>query len=345
VKISPSRADAFSANPEAGIRAILVYGPDLGLVRERAERLCRSVLAELNDPFRMTHLSAASLRDEPSRLADEAAQIALVGGRRVIRLRDAGDGIVEALRTLLDDSRGDALVVAEAGDLPARSKLRLLFEDADNAASLPCYADSEETIAHVVRETLHQAGLSVTGDALDYLTEQLGADRLVTRSELEKLVLFVGRNHAQVRLEDAEACIGDSAAHSLDDGVFAAAEGDAAAVERALGRAFAAGESPVSALRAAQRHFQRLHLAAGQIARGQPDEHVVDGLKPKLFWKMRSRFLLQLKLWSASRLGLALERLTATEIACKSTGTSDQAVAVRCFLELAFAAARRRRSA
>lgn len=345
MKITGNRIESFVSNPDPAARAVLVYGPDAGLVRERAERLCRTVLEDLGDPFRVAELNADQLRDDPARLADEAAQIAMTGGRRVVRLREATDGIAAAFAAFLEAPTGDALIVVEAGDLPARSKLRALFENVDNAASIACYPDTEGAITGVVRETLHHAGLWIAPDALDCLVSQLGGDRLLTRRELEKLVLYMGPGKGQVRLEDVEACVGDVAAHSIDDAILAAADGDARTVEGALARAFAEGESPVGAVRAAQRYFQRLHVAAGQVAAGEPAERAVDNLKPKLFWKIRPRFLRQLQYWSTARVAQALERLTAAEIACKSTGLPAEAMAVRCLLELAGAAERQRRRA
>lgn len=343
MKIAQPRADAFAAKPDPAVRAVLVYGPDAGLVRERSDRLCRTVVENPSDPFRVAELYPAHLRDDPARLADEAAQISMTGGRRVVRLREAGDALAGALEAFLDAPVGDALVVVEAGDLGARSKLRALFEASNNAAAVACYVDSDETLEGVARETLRQAGLTIAPDALDYLTASLGGDRLVTRGELEKLVLYMGAGAAEVRLADVEAAIGDSAAHALDDAVLAAADGDAPALERALAHAFASGETPVGAIRAAQRYFQRLHLAAGQVALGEPADRVVDNLRPKVFWKVRSRFLSQLRSWPAPRVAQALERLTAAEIACKSTGMPDEAIAGRCLLELAGAAARKQR--
>src|SRR5262245_42512192 len=76
---------AKAADPK--LRAILVHGPDEGLVRERGEALARAVCPDLRDPFRVADLGAQTLADDPARLADEAAAIAMTGGRRVVRVR------------------------------------------------------------------------------------------------------------------------------------------------------------------------------------------------------------------------------------------------------------------
>lgn len=343
MKIQPARIEGFVTRPDERVRAALIYGPDVGLVRERADRLCGTVVHDLRDPFRVVELSSAALRDDPARLADEAAQIAMIGGRRVVRIREATDAITGVVTSFLDAPVGDALIVIEAGDLPARSKLRGLFEAAETGAAIPCYIDSEDSIAGVAREVFGAAGLKINPDALDDLTARLGSDRQLTRRELEKICLYMGQSGAEVGVADVEACIGDGAAHSIEDALVAAADGEPALVDRALARCFAEGESAVGVVRAAQRYFQRLHFVAAEVARGTPAERAVDSLRPKLFWKVRPRFLRQLTFWKAERAAQALERLTQAEIVCKSTGLPDQAIVTRCLLEFAGAAGRARR--
>src|SRR5712691_8070383 len=117
MKLAGGRVEAFLRRPDPDIRAVLLYGPDAGLVRERAEAVARTVCPDLRDPFRVADLAASVLAADPARLADEAAQISLTGGRRVIRVREAGDALAPLFARFLADAVGDTLVVAEAGDL------------------------------------------------------------------------------------------------------------------------------------------------------------------------------------------------------------------------------------
>src|ERR1700749_2121870 len=115
--IKSHEADRYTAKPPKDLAIALVYGPDAGLVQERAEKLLKSVVADLNDPFNVADLSEAALTADPARLADEAAAISMVGGRRVVRVRGAGNALTELFEGFLEDPAGDALVVVEAGDL------------------------------------------------------------------------------------------------------------------------------------------------------------------------------------------------------------------------------------
>ena len=255
MKLAPARVEGFLRRPDPEIRAVLLYGPDAGLARERADSLARTICADLHDPFRVADLAAAAVIADPARLTDEAAQIGLFGGRRVVRVRDAGDASAPVFTRFLADPVGDTLVIAEAGDLPGRSALRRVFDDAPNAAAIGCYPDSARDLALVIREAFAAHRVAASRDATDFLVEHLGDDRLVTRSELEKLTLYAG-DGGTIDIDDARAVIADSAALSMNDALLAAAEGNAAALDRALARVFQEGESPVTVIRALLRHLQ-----------------------------------------------------------------------------------------
>jgi DNA polymerase III subunit delta len=255
-------------------------------------------------------------------------------------VRDAGDGATQLLSSFLGNPKGDALVVVEGGELGPRSSLRKLFEDSANAAALPCYADEAGNLATVIQEELKAAGLIPEPDAMAFLVDHLGGDRRLTRAELGKLALYMG-GPGRLRLEDAAACIGDTAALGLDDLSLAVADGDHAGAQRVLDRLLGEGNSPVTVLRAMVRHFQRLHLAAGHVAQGKSVDQAMAALKPPVIFKAAERFRRQLSRWPADRLGKALDVLVDAEIDCKSTGMPAAEITSRALMMIARAAARR----
>ncbi len=340
MKISSARATGFLRGLPPEIVGVLLYGPDQGLVSERGEALVRSVAGTAADPFRVVELTTAAIRADPARLADEVGALALGGGRRVVWIRDAGDTLVPALDDILATSAGPALVVAEAAELSPRSALRRLFEGTASAAAVACYADEGHGLHEVIRTTLSDHGLDVSADAMRYLAGNLGADRMVTRRELEKLVLYMGGG-GRVTVDDAMACIGDNAASSLDAVVFAAAGGDTVGLDRALARAFDEGATAVAVLRAAARHLQRLHMAAARVAAGQTPDQAMKALKPPVFFKFIDGFRAQMRAWTVDRLGHALDRVLRAELDCKTTGLPDRAICGRALMGIAQTVSRR----
>ena len=54
MRLAASRIAAFLEHPDRAVRAVLLYGPDAGLICERADTLARTVCPDLKDPFRIS---------------------------------------------------------------------------------------------------------------------------------------------------------------------------------------------------------------------------------------------------------------------------------------------------
>jgi DNA polymerase-3 subunit delta len=337
--VKGNRIEPFLKAPDAGCRAVLVYGPDQGLVRERIDRLAKTVVADLRDPFRVAELPQSRLVSDPALLADEAQAIAMTGGRRVVIIRDAADSSTPSATSFLANPAGDALVLFEGGDLGKSSSLRKLFEAKENAAILACYADEGESLTALIVTMLKENGLTAEPEALDFLSANLGGDRRLSRMELSKLILYMGCP-GKISLDDAIACVGDSAQLSMDDLALAVADGNHADAQHTLDRLLADGESPITVIRSVVRHFTRLHVVKSHISQGASTEQALGQLRPPVFFKAADRFKRQLSRWQLDRLSMALEVLLDAEIDCKTTGLPAKEITARALMRLTQAAGR-----
>ncbi|WP_144299608.1 DNA polymerase III subunit delta [Elioraea rosea] len=335
MKLDARRIPAFLADPGAA-RGVLLYGPDTGLVRERAEGLVRLAAGSLDDPFRVSEPRREQAASDPGLLAGEMAALSLMGGRRAVRLREATDSLAPAIEAALAVP-GDTLLVVEAGELPARSKLRALFERAANAAAVPCYADTGAALRQVIAQTLGESGVTADADAVAWLADNLGADRGLTRSELAKLALYAGEG-GRVTVADARLSVGDHAGLGLDDALFAATAGDVAGADRALALAFEEGANPVQIVRAALRHMQRLHLGVAEGLGALAPKEAAQRSRPPVFFRHEGAWHRALQGWTEQRAATACERLLSAELACKTTGAPDVLIASRAVLDIARAA-------
>jgi DNA polymerase-3 subunit delta len=337
MKISAGKLAGFLRRPDPSLRAVLVYGPDRGMVREHASTLLTAAGGDPADPFAHVELTAENLKRDPARLADEAASLTFSGRRRTVRLRDAGDDVAAPLEAWLESGGGGGFVVIEGGDLGKRSSLRRLVEDSPVAAAVPCYPDEPTDLGVLVRDTLAGGGLAIDDDAAARLTELLAGDRAAIRGELEKLAVYAGETKV-VTIDDVAACIGDGAAASIDAIADAACGGQPGTLLAALDRAFAEGISAVLIVRGTARHVQRLWTVAARIADGEPTDKAMTALRPPVFFKSRESFRRQVRAWTPDRLGLALDILTEAEIDCKSSATPADLMCERALLRIARAA-------
>jgi DNA polymerase III subunit delta len=347
MKLKPAEVRSFIASPPAKVAAVLIYGPDSGLVRERGEALVRKIAGSLDDPFRVSDLSATQIKDDPASLVDETFALSMAGGRRAIRARNVSDTHSSAFENLfqaLEGRKADegGFVVVEGGDLGSRSSLRLLFEEATNAAAIACYLDSPEELEALVQSSLREKKLAIDDDALSYFVERLGEDRGASRSEIDKLALY-GEGAQRITLADVVALAGSGGTVGFDDAALAAATGDAPALDRALTLLYDEGTAPVAVLRGAQRLFQRLHLAAGKVAGGMDVESSLKTLRPPVFFKEMPRWRSAIQAWAPKRIADAQEILLKAEADCKTTGLPASPIAARALLSIAAAARASRR--
>ena len=338
MKVSAREADGFVRKRPGHVVAVLVYGPDGGLVRERGRALVRGVLGDAVDPFRFLEMDAGKIADDPARIVDESASMSLTGEGRVVLVRQADESLVKAFEPILDLDRSEAFFIVEAGDLGPRSGLRKAFENAKGAAAVPCYLDDAESVTMLIRQTVKSAGLQIEPSAVDELVARLGSDRLVTRSEIEKLILFKGDGGGTISVDDVERSVGDVGAVSTDDVALATASGNAARLDDALQRACREGVAPVAIVRAVGRHLQRLMLASADYQKGTPPKTAMARLRPPVFFKQQNEFSAQLQRWSPNHLGRALQIITEAELDCKTTGLPYAALLERALIRIAAAA-------
>ena len=340
MKIEPRQAEAFLKKPDPRIRGVVIYGNDDGLVAERAVALAKSICDDLNDPFRVVDIAGEVLKHDPARLADEFGALSMMGGRRVIRVRPAGEESVAALENLVAAPAGDALIVVEGGNLTPRSGLRTLAETEACLAAMPCYMDNEAALEGLVESAARAQGLTVDADALPWIVERLGGDRGQTRSEIEKLLLYkAGDAGKTITLEDAVDILGDTAAIGIDDVIAATFDGELVALDRALDRVFSEGGHPVQLVRSLQRHADQLHIVSAHASKGGNMESAMFKARglPR-GGPVRQRFERHLRAWPLPRLSASLTVILEAEMECKRTGLPDEAIARRLCLRLAQAA-------
>jgi DNA polymerase-3 subunit delta len=333
-EVKGASVDRTLSHPPKDLVAALIFGPDQGLVRERAETLIKSVVPNLKDPFQIADLDDGVLGSDPARLFDEAAAISMLGGRRVVRVRGAGKNLAKLFERFLDAPAGDALVVVEGGDLSKGTGLRRVFEEADNAASIACYGDNVRDLPDVIRDALRAAGLSIAPDALADAASRLGSDRGVTRRELEKLALYAD-GQKSVTLEDVRAVLGDEAEVRSEEALDAAGQGDLKRLDLALERLWVAGTSSIAIVRMAMSHFQRLALARVEIEKGETADGAMRKLRPPVHFMRTASFKAQANTWDSQRVGDALDLLLETEALCKTTGVPPETVTARALFNIA----------
>jgi DNA polymerase III subunit delta len=338
VKAGDVEATLKRADPRTPV--LLLYGPDIGLVSERARAAAERAVDDPADPFQLIRIDGDVIASDPARLADEAATIGLFGARRAIWVKPTARNIAPAVDAVLATPLTDTTVVIEAGDLARSSPLRTLCEKSPKALALPCYPDSDRDLGAVVDETLRAAGLSIARDARTALLASLGGDRLATRGELTKLTLYA-HGRREVTLEDIDAAISDVSALAVDGVIDGAFGGDGRAVDEGLQRLAAEGTAPSVLLGAALRHALALLAARLEVEAGRGIAEVAGSWRG-LHFRRKDAVTRQLGAWRSPALTQAIERLQAAVLTSRRAPDLGVAPAGRTLLDIALEARRAR---
>ncbi len=325
MKLDAARIDSFLKSP-GNTGVVLIFGKDPGLVAERGLTLIKTTLGGTDDPFRFAELH----NPDPATLLAEATAACLTGGRRVVRVRDASDSLAKPLETLLAHPP-DALVILEAGDLTAKSRLRALAEKHPAAAAIPCYAIDAARLPRVIADRLRAHGLALEPDAVAWVAANIAPEEGPLAQAIELLTLYAGTEQ-HLSLSDVSAALADGGEISLQDAVDATLTGDPAATDRALTLAYDEGVSPVAILRVLLAELMRLRLAA---ASGLPASAAIAAMRPPVFFKRVPLVTRALTLWPLPALTDAIRAALAAEAACKTTHIPDQAFCRQTLLAFA----------
>ncbi len=327
MKLDARRLAGFLKDP-GPCRAVLLYGDDEGLIRERARLLTIAVAGSHDDPFRVVELNKEGWPHIPG----EMAAISMMGGRRVVRVREVNDSAVgpvtEALR-----GRGDALLILEAPGL-GKGKLRNFIEAAEDGATITCYPEEGAALTELIRGMFAEAGVKADAEAVSWLAEATGGDRAVVRNEVTKLALLAGAG-GRVELDLAREVAGDSAGASGDEALLAATTGKTILADSHVERAMAEGLAAIALIRMALGHLQKLHQVRLLMAGGQSASDAIRTLRPPVFFKSMPGMTSSVSLWSADALLRAIEEARQVEIACKQTGSRPELLVRRFVAGLA----------
>jgi len=350
MKITGARAGKFIQAPQSDIIGVLLYGPDRGLAKERANLLAKKYIPNPDDAFAATVLTADDLTGDPAKLADEMSALSMFGDARLVRLRldheRNGAAIAKIIKSFdTDPDKAEAKLIVEAGDLTPRSAVRKAFEAAGKFASIGCYTANAADLGNLVRTSLSELSIGINRDALDLWIPLLEGDHALARGEIEKMALYKGYGSeagASVTIEDVRILAAGGQSVSIDDIIMSTMSGQPDVCDANFRRAVAGKMNSAIILRSLQRHIGRLLEANTNIDSGDSAEGALRSLRPPVFRMQERAFLQQLRIWPGTMLARALSQSLEAEKQLKTAGAPADAITGRLLLALSSYAGKRK---
>ena len=339
MKVDAGKLRSALAAPSPDIRLYLLHGPDEAGAQAMVQRLAAAMGADAE----RIDLDAAALKNDPARLADEAASLSLFGGARFIRAAPVGEESVDAIAALLAAERAGNPVIAVAPTVRATARIVKLAIDSPHAMACALYEPTAAEAEKLATAIARDLGLQPAPGVARRIADASGNDRAVMARELEKLALFLDADPTRPRTLDDEAveAIGaDLAETAMAALVATAIDGEASALGVALRRAGDGGASPIPWLRALARRLITLAEMRAEIDGGDPPATVVK--RHRIFFREEAATLAALRRWSPAMLAEALSRVRRAERGVTAPANAGTVLADAAALDIARAAAHRR---
>lgn len=342
-EIKSHEFEGFLERSARNWRLFLVYGPDRGLVSERAALLAGKSGVSLDDPFSLIKLDIADLQRDQGRLLNEAGAIGLFGGDKLIWIRGASNEkyLVDSLQLLSDKVPEATAVIVEAGDLKKGSLLRKTAETARNIIAIPCYADDARALNSLIDSELASAGLGITPAARHALLELIGGDRIASRNELRKLALYC-RGKSTIEEHHVTEIIGDASAISVDDAVDAVLSGNPSSFLHAMQKITSSKTAVFLVIQACLKQFQLLDAMKIEMEEKRlPAAQVMQILGRHLHFRRKPIIEQALRTWSAEAVAREANRLQAAILQTRKRASLEDSIALQTLLSTTLQSARR----
>ena len=307
---APQIAKALARPAET--RLFLFHGPDEAGSRAMVRKLGEAMGAQAE----RVDLRGAELRDDPARLADEAASISMFGGARWILVEQAGDESVPAVEALIEAQAAGNPVAIVAGALKPASKLLKLALAAPSALAFASYVPDAGKSDQLVLELARAAGLVIRNDVAHRIAETCGGNRGVIEQELAKYALYADASPEAPKPVDHDVL--DAVGSGSDEGdlarlVDSVAGGDGAALEEEIARLRAAGQEGITLTRAVLRRMILLARLRAEVEQGKSVAGAMASAGKSLFWREQDAIGPQLRRWRADQIARAISRLVEAE--------------------------------
>ena len=329
----PLQIENYIKNPDPRIKAFLIFGSNDGLVLDTVKKVARSICPDLDDAFQVAELSGEDVVADIGKLYGEYNGQSLMGGRRVIMVRDVSNEITKDLRKMLDEAKSDNLLILYSDALNKKSSLFKLAETSDDMACVACYEDRTEDIYN----TLKTMGLSFEPEAIQLLYSKLSGDRMINLAELEKLKTYMG-DAKNVTPAIVSKIISDQSDSSVEDICYAAMGGDRNKAESLYQKYINEGNEPISVIRSLSFHVMKLLTCQAEIEKNESPDTAIKKIVPPLIFYRVEPFKQQLRMWNRDKIFRALELLYDAEKDCKTTGMPTEEIVSLALMKVAGAA-------
>ena len=267
-------------------------------------------------PFSLITLTPTDLKNNPTKVLEEVNTPDLMGGRRLIWLKEASASHADIMTSFIEKRQTDAFLLMTTENLTKSAALRVESEMNPEILVVACYPPEIMDLKRLIQNFVHDAGFDFTAEATDYLIQNTDNNILILKNELNKIALW-NNDKKNITLDLIQQLVGTGTVNE-DTLIQAVANRQAERTICALNALLTQGENPVTLVRMVAKYFSNLLKGIDKIENGENPANVAKKiLKPAQF-RLEESVISQLHSWTKKALLKAHQTLLNTEIQIKS---------------------------
>ncbi len=310
------------------ISGCLLYGPEPTITRFRFEVIAKKIVNDLADPFLVSQLSSEKIKEDKAILTDEFYSIAMLGGRRLIMIKDCDAHTVQALKILLSDPqygrKSDNFILIQGGDMDKSSALRKLVEESQFLMAIPCYEEDATSLRKSISELFVENDIMVEGEIINLMVKNFGKDRNLIVNEINKIKNYLG-DEKKLSLEVFKKITSSNQDENLQDFAVQFASKNYEWCFLRAEKALEVGNESILLVRNLINYFSKLYNAKVSIENS--GKSLDDAVKSaQIFYKIEADFRRNLQSLSLKFIAKSLQSFEKLEINLKKGNMSSRLV-------------------
>jgi DNA polymerase III subunit delta len=293
----------------------LVLGPEIYQCRSAVGLLKKYALSPDSEAFDYSEFDAG--KASVDEIMEAAGTFPMVSLRRLVFVTDAEK---------LKDPDQDALLDSLA-NLTKRSMLVLLAEELDHRKRFYralrdkyCVAEFSKLKGMALEQWaeayIHKQGYRISSSMIKQIVELVGSDQQTLVSELEKLMLFSGKEK-EISRNTVEELVHASRQHGIFELINAVGQRDRAKALSSLGNLLTMGEHPLKIVTMMARHCRQILIAKEGLLQGANPREIASAAQIPSF--ILDQFIRQARAVDESSMREMFIRLAAMDKRLKSS--------------------------
>ena len=217
----------------------------------------------------------------------------------------------------------DTKIIINADLLEKKSKLRNFFEKEKKTDIVPCYQDNEITLKNIISKNLKDYS-GLTTAIINLIIDSCGNSRTKIKNEIIKIKAFF--NGSSLNYESISKLLNIKENEDFNFVRDFAISGNKKKTGEYLDNTILETEKTTYYL---SNINQRLMKLKEVVKNKKNIEQTINEIRPPIFWKDKSTFLLQARVWNIKKLDEALKKIYNTEIRLKSNADINKNIVLK----------------